>query len=93
MDEFGCQTFDGVNQNVIDAKSSVAHDWASMDVFDNRMWVVGGCETFGGAGCHNIVEVFDGSSWTVSVPHPDSRLVGHLVLGDAHGLYESVLKR
>ena len=91
VDEFGCQTFDGSNQNVIDAKSNSAHDWSSMAVYDDKMWVVGGCgvET---SGCHNIVEAFDGNSWSVSVPHADGALVGHLVLGDAFGLYECFSK-
>ena len=90
--ETGCQTFDGNNQGVIDAQSNSAHDWSSMAIYDNKMWVVGGCSV-GESGCHNIVEAYDGNSWSVSVPHADAALVGHLVLGDAHGLYESFSRK
>ena len=92
VDMFGCQTFDGTNQNVIDARTQYAHDWSSMAVYNNKIWVVGGCDSWSNGGCHNHVESFDGSSWSLSAAHPDSELVGHLVLGDVNGLYECVSK-
>ena len=91
--EKSCQTFDGSNQAVIDAKSNSPHDWSSMAIYDNKMWVVGGCGVSDYGACHNIVEAFDGNSWSVSVPHADGALVGHLVLGDAYGLYERFSNR
>jgi hypothetical protein len=69
----GCQTFDGNNQGIIDAESNSAHDWSSMAIYDNKMWVVGGCSAVE-FGCHNIVEAFDGHSWSVSVPHAENRV-------------------
>lgn len=84
VDQRGCQGFDGTDQIRVKQKSTHAHDWSSMAVYDGRMWVVGGCES---SGCYNHVECFDGNSWQLSVPHPDSTMYGHLVLGDDNGLY------
>ncbi|CAG5112316.1 Oidioi.mRNA.OKI2018_I69.chr2.g6543.t1.cds [Oikopleura dioica] len=44
IDAFGCTVFDGENQKLIDAKSQHPHDWADMTVYDDKMWVVGGCD-------------------------------------------------
>ncbi|CAG5112952.1 Oidioi.mRNA.OKI2018_I69.chr2.g7110.t2.cds [Oikopleura dioica] len=71
VDQRGCQGFDGNDQIRVKQKSTHAHDWSSMAVYDGRMWVVGGCES---SGCYNHVEFFDGNSWQLSVPHPDSTI-------------------
>ena len=87
VDMYGCQTYDGYSQNLIEARTQYAHDWSTMAVYNDEMWVVGGCENGGAFGCHNRVESFNGSSWSLSIDHPDRQLSGHLVLGDGNGLY------
>ncbi|CBY34294.1 unnamed protein product [Oikopleura dioica] len=86
VDVYGCSTFDGESQTVISAKSNYAHDWADMTVFDDKMWVVGGCdpEIYG---CHGETESFDGNSWAVAAAHPSGAIASHLVLSDGYALY------
>ena len=90
-DEFSCQTFDGENQSVIDAKTAYPHDWASMAVYNDKMWVVGGCDP-GEFECTNKVESYDGTSWQLGTDHPTPELKGHLVMAESHGLYVRVKK-
>lgn len=86
VDENGCSTWDGESQTVIPAKSTYAHDWAEMTVFDDKMWVVGGCDPQEYY-CHGESESFDGNSWTVGVPHPSGEISGHLLLSDGSAMY------
>ena len=88
-DAYSCQTFDGENQGLIDARSTYPHDWSSMAIYDDKMWVVGGCDP-DAYSCGNTVEYYDGASWHISQNHPHQEVYGNLVLGDANGLYERV---
>jgi hypothetical protein len=90
IDAYSCQTFDGENQGLIDARSTYPHDWASMAVYDDKMWVVGGCDPTGFS-CGNTVEFYNGESWQIGTNHPHADIYGNLVLADADGLYERVV--
>ena len=84
-----CQTFDGEEggQAVLPNRSNAPHDYAAMAIYDNKMWVVGGCDTYND--CHNIVESYDGSAWTAApnIPVERDEIYSQLVLGDVNGLY------
>ena len=83
-----CQTFDGEEggQAVLPSRSNSPHDYTAMAIYDNKMWVVGGCDP-NGFDCHNIVESFDGSAWRVAPSLPVSEIYAQTVLGDVNGLY------
>lgn len=60
-----------------------------MAVYDNKMWVVGGCDPDDFSACHNHVEYYihNNYSWYSGPSHPAEQVYGGLVLGDASGLY------
>ena len=86
VDAYGCSVFDGEDQKLLDAKSQHPHDWAAMTVYDDKMWVVGGCDPLT-YDCNGIVEFFDGNSWNLAAHHPAEEISGHLLLADANALY------
>ncbi|CAG5113029.1 Oidioi.mRNA.OKI2018_I69.chr2.g7179.t1.cds [Oikopleura dioica] len=62
VDMYGCQTYDGYNQNLIEARTEYAHDWSTMAVYNDEMWTI----TNVGQLNQNLwaVQKFDGLTWT-----------------------------
>ncbi|CAG5110246.1 Oidioi.mRNA.OKI2018_I69.chr2.g4663.t1.cds [Oikopleura dioica] len=82
-----CQTFDGENESVLPVESNAGHVSAAMAIYQEKMWVVGGCESEDLSTCHNSVEFFDGNAWTQSARFPEAMILAHIVLADENGLY------
>ena len=84
-----CQTFDSEGEIGTFSETTYPHDWSDMAVYDDKMWVVGGCDPDDFSKCHNHVEYYvEGDySWQTGSAHPSSQIYGGVVLGDASGVY------